>query len=86
MTAEQLVDIAKLFCMEHKVRITNYAALAAAATAASARIDGIAVHATVEQSARALGTTLQRLEPLSAKNREFALTCMEIFLRVTNVA
>lgn len=84
MSPEQLLIIAREFCKHHRVRIVRFDALVAGAAATGAKIDGIPVHAGPSAAARALARTLEVLEPLSGRNKEFAKVCAEIYLSVTD--
>ena len=81
ITAEQLVLIAQELAEVYPIRIINFAALCAAAAAASARIDGIAVHANPAAAATALRHQLQAVPALSGANREFAQLCAAVYLK-----
>ena len=86
MRAEQLLIVAQRFCEIHRVRITNYSAIVAAAAAAHARLDGIAIHDQPQQEAAAMYAVLTKVGALSDHNKEFAKTCAKIYLTVTDVA
>lgn len=86
MRAEQLLVVAQRFCEARRVRITNYSALVAAAAAAHARIDGIAVHDNQNQEAASMYAVLTAVGALSDHNKEFANICAKIHLTVTDGA
>ena len=44
MTPEQLLLVAREFCAQHKVTVTNFGALVAAASLSTAKMEGIAIH------------------------------------------
>ncbi|MDO5032182.1 cell filamentation protein Fic [Corynebacterium sp.] len=85
MTAEQLLLIAREFCARYQVRVTNFSALAAAAAASTASFEGIPVHDSPRQAARALAQVLRGVKALSARNEEFAVFCARVYLSVTEV-
>lgn len=85
MNVEQLLLVAREFCRAHRVRINNFAALAAAATASTATIEGIAVHGSRDAGAESLETVLRAVPALSGKNEEFARFCAEVYLSVAEV-
>lgn len=86
MRSEQLLIVAQRFCEASRVRIINYSALVAAAAAAHARIDGIAVHDNPQQEAASMYAVLMKVGALSDHNKEFAQICAQIHLTVTDVA
>ncbi|MEO5305475.1 cell filamentation protein Fic [Corynebacterium sp. c25Ua_47] len=67
------------------MRITNFAALAAAASASTATIEGIAVHGSRATAAQSLETVLRSVPALSGKNEEFARLCAQVYLSVAEV-
>lgn len=81
MTGEQLFILAREFCAHHGLSVTDYAALVAAASASTAKIDGIPVHETRQQAATALYRVLSSVPALSGRNTEFARFCALVFLR-----
>lgn len=81
LTPEQLLLIADEFCDAHRVSVRDFSALVAAAAVSGARIDAVPVHASPSSAADALARTIVALEPLSARNREFAAVCQEVYLR-----
>lgn len=85
MSVEQLVVIAREFCRVYRVRITDFAALAAAAAASTASIEGIAVHSSRTAAAHSLETVLRSVPALSGKNEEFARLCAQVYLSVAEV-
>lgn len=78
MTGEQLLLIAREFCARHRVTVTDFAALVAAASASTARIEGIAVHADAQAQAESLRRVLEAVPALSGRNREFAQLCAQV--------
>ncbi|QPK79175.1 cell filamentation protein Fic [Corynebacterium lizhenjunii] len=82
MTAEQLLLLAHEFCITHRTTVNNYAALVAGASASTARIEGIAIHANAQEAALALEECLRAFPALSGRNQEFAAFCAEVFLHV----
>ena len=85
MSVEHLVLIAREFCRAHHVRIVSFAALAAAAGASTAMVEGIRVHGSHEDAARSVETVLRAVPALSGKNEEFARFCAQIYRSVTEV-
>lgn len=85
MNAEQLLLIAREFCQAYRVRVINFAALAAAAAASTAAVEGIAVHSSRSAAAESLETVLRAVPALSGKNEEFARFCAEVYLSVAEV-
>ena len=85
MNVEQLLLVAREFCQAHRVRVTDFAALAAAAAASTATVEGIAVHGSRTAAAEALETVLRSVPALSGKNEEFARFCAEVYLSVAEV-
>ncbi|HIX79460.1 MAG TPA: cell filamentation protein Fic [Candidatus Corynebacterium faecipullorum] len=85
MNAEQLLLIAREFCQAYRVRVINFAALAAAAAASTATVEGIAVHGSRSAAAESLETVLRAVPALSGKNEEFARFCAEVYLSVAEV-
>ena len=85
MNIEHLVLIARQFCHIYRVRIVSFAALAAAAGASTASVEGIPVHGTRQESAAALETVLRAVPALSTKNEEFARFCAQVYLSVAEV-
>ena len=85
MSVEQLVLVAREFCRVYRVRILDFAALAAAAAASTASIEGIAVHGNRHEAARALESVLKAVPALSGKNEEFAGFCAQVYLSVAEV-
>lgn len=81
LTPEQLLLIADEFCAVHRVRVRNFAALAAAAAVPGARLHGVAVFDSTAAAGQALGETVVSLVPLSGKNEEFARVCGEVYRR-----
>ncbi len=65
MTTEQLYLLAREFCARLNVRITNFAALAAAAAASTAKVEGIAIHDNHRDAARAMAEVLARVPALT---------------------
>ena len=85
MNVEQLLLIAREFCQAYRVRVTDFAALAAAAAASTATVEGIAVHGSRTAAAEALETVLRAVPALSGKNEQFARFCAEVYLSVAEV-
>ncbi|GAA1472625.1 hypothetical protein GCM10009604_12030 [Corynebacterium aurimucosum] len=85
MSAEQLLLAAREFCQTYRVRVINFAALAAAAAASTATVEGIAVHGSRSAAAESLETVLRAVPALSGKNEEFARFCTEVYLSVAEV-
>ncbi|WP_295804892.1 cell filamentation protein Fic [uncultured Corynebacterium sp.] len=85
MSIEHLVLIAREFCRTYRVRIVSFAALAAAAGASTASVEGIPVHGTRQESAAALETVLRAFPALNAENEEFARFCAQVYLSVAEV-
>lgn len=85
MSVEHLVLIAREFCRLYRVRIVSFAALAAAAGASAASVEGIPVHGTRQESAAALENVLRAVPALNAKNEEFAHFCAQVYLSVAEV-
>lgn len=85
MSAEQLLLVAREFCQTYRVRVINFAALAAAAAASTATVEGIAVHGSRSAAAESLETVLRAVPALSGKNEEFARFCTEVYLSVAEV-
>lgn len=81
MNPEQLLIVARIFCAHYRTTVTDFAALCAAASASTARIEGIPVHATAEQAAAALEKCLLALPCLRSHNAEFARFCKQTLLR-----
>ena len=81
LTPEQLLLIADEFCAVHRVRVRNFAALAAAAAVPGARLHGVAVFDSPDAAGRALEETVVKLAPLNDKNEEFARVCGEVYRR-----
>lgn len=82
MTPEQLLRVAEEFCAVHRVRVRSFGSLVGAAAVSTARIEGIPVHADDTAAGRALAETIQRLEPLTARNEEFGEVAREVFRRL----
>ncbi|WP_293767748.1 cell filamentation protein Fic [uncultured Corynebacterium sp.] len=80
MTPEQLLLIAREFCRRYGATVTDYAALVAAASASTAKIDGISAHASRAQAAAALRRVLEGTPPVSKHGDFFALTCERVFV------
>lgn len=72
MTFEQLVMLADALQPHTDARIVDYAALAAVAAATTARLHGVPVHRTTEESATTAARLILRLQPLSSHNETFA--------------
>ena len=85
MNIEQLLLIAREFCQAHRVRVTDFAALAAAAAASTATVEGIAVHGSRTAAAESLEKILRAVPALSGKNEEFARFCAAVYLSVAEV-
>lgn len=85
MSVEHLILIAREFCRTYRVRIVSFAALAAAAGASIASVEGIPVHGTRQESAAALENVLRAVPALNAKNEEFAHFCAQVYLSVAEV-
>lgn len=85
MSSEQLLLVAREFCQAYRVRVINFAALAAAAAASTATVEGIAVHASRSAAAESLETVLSAVPALSGKNEDFARFCAEVYLSVAEV-
>lgn len=85
MSVEHLVLIAREFCRVYRVRIVSFAALAAAAGASTATVEGIRVHGSHQDAARSLETVLRAVPALSGKNEEFAHFCAEVYRSVAEV-
>lgn len=85
MSAEQLLLVAREFCQTYRVRVINFAALAAAAAASTATVEGIAVHGSRSAAAESLETVLRAVPALNGKNEEFARFCTEVYLSVAEV-
>lgn len=83
MTPYELVLVAREFCAVHRVRIVDYSALVAAAAVSNANIEGIAVHASRHDAARAIEKVLTQLGALSAMNLEFARVVSALYLSLT---
>ncbi|WP_018298142.1 hypothetical protein [Corynebacterium lubricantis] len=81
LTPEQLLIVADEFCAHTHVTVRDFSALAAIAAVPGARFHGIAVHTSVESAARHLEAAVRSLEPLSARNDEFALAAVQIYRR-----
>ncbi|APT91590.1 toxin Fic [Corynebacterium phocae] len=79
MTPEQLLLVAQEFCAAYRTTVRDYAALAAAATASTATMDGVMVHANAEQAASALQNVLERVPALRTHNKEFAVFCANVY-------
>ena len=86
MSTEQLYLLAREFCARFNVRVTNFAALAAAAAASTAKVEGIAIHDSHRDAARALAEVLARVPALSGYNAEFAKFTVRVYLSVKEVA
>lgn len=82
MTPEQLLRVAEEFCAVHRVRVRSFGALVGAAAVATARSEGIPVHADEAAAGRALAESVVRLAPLTARNEEFAEVAREVFRRL----
>lgn len=85
MSVEQLLLVTREFCQTYRVRVINFAALAAAAAASTATVEGIAVHGNHTAAAQSLETVLRAVPALSGKNEEFARFCAEVYLSVAEV-
>ena len=86
MSTEQLYLLAQEFCVHFHVHITNFAALAAAAAASTAKVEGIAIHDSHRDAARAMAEVLARVPALSGYNAEFAKFTVRVYLSVKEVA
>ncbi len=85
MSTEQLYLLAQEFCARFNVRITNFAALAAAAAASTAKLEGIAIHDSHRDAARSMAEVLARVPALSGHNAEFAKFSARVYLSVKEV-
>ena len=85
MSTEHLCLLAKEFCASFKVRITNFAALAAAAAASTAKLEGIAIHDSHRDAAGSMAEVLARVPALSGHNAEFAKFSARVYLSVKEV-
>lgn len=81
LTPEQVLLIADEFCDTHRVTVDDFSALVAVAAVPGARIDGVPVHADANAAAGAFSSAVEHLEPLSGRNREFAVACREVYIR-----
>ena len=79
MTTEQLYLLAREFCARFNVRITNFAALAAA------KVEGIAIHDNHRDAARAMAEVLARVPALNGYSAEFAKFSARVYLSVKEV-
>lgn len=79
LSPEQLLAIADEFAPAAKVRVRSFAALAACATVPGSRIAGVSVHDTVDSAATALADAISRLEPLTARNEDFAAIAARVY-------
>ena len=80
MSAEQLYLLAQEFCARFQLRIINYSALVAAASASSARLEGIAIHGNEQQAAKAMAEVLEKVPALNAGNQTFAQYCARVYM------
>lgn len=90
LSAEQLLIIADEFCsappgLSAPARVRDFAALAAAAAVPGARVHGVAVHGTTATAADALREAIVRLEPLTARNSEFADVAGEVYRKLARL-
>ncbi|WP_412099767.1 cell filamentation protein Fic [Corynebacterium aurimucosum] len=85
MSVEQLLLVAREFSQTYRVRISDFAALTAAAAASTATIEGISVHGSRVAAAESLETVLRAVPALSGKNEEFARLCAKVYLSVAEV-
>ena len=77
-----MLIIADEVCAQYSVRVVDFAALCAAAAAASASIAGIDVHrGDLRAAERSVARTIMRLEPLSARNKVLAAVAAEVLHR-----
>ena len=81
MTTEQLYLLAREFCARF-----NFATLAAAAAASTAKVEGIAIHDNHRDAARAMAEVLARVPALNGYNAEFAKFSARVYLSVKEVA
>ena len=81
LTPEQLLIIADEACEKWSTTVRSFSAIYAAASIPGARIDGIPVFDSPTAAAAALARGIERLEPLTAFNKEFAIVAAEIYLR-----
>lgn len=81
LSSEQLLAIADEFCSRHRVRVRNFAGLAAAAAVPGARFEGIAVFDTLPRARAGLEEAVLRNEPLTARNGEFSRFCGQVYQR-----
>lgn len=82
LTPDQMLAVADQFCERFPVRVRDYSALAAAAAVPGARFRGVAVHDSPVRAAEALRDTVERLEPLTSGNDEFAQVCALLYRRL----
>ena len=82
MTPEQLLLVAREFCAQHKVTVTNFGALVAAASLSTAKMEGIAIHGNRVQAARAMRDLLVAYSALNAHNDAFATVCARVYMEI----
>ena len=81
LSPEQLLAIADEFAPAAKVRVRSFAALAACAAVPGSRFTGVPVHDTIDAAAAALADAILRLEPLTARNGDFAEIAARVYRR-----
>ncbi|PMC64814.1 TetR family transcriptional regulator [Corynebacterium tuscaniense] len=81
LSPEQLLIIADEACAKWSTTVRSFSAICAAAAIPGARIEGIPVFDSPTAAATALARGIERLEPLTAFNKEFAIVAAEIYLR-----
>lgn len=81
LTAEQLLIIADECCTKWGTTVRSYSSLCAAAALPGARLEGLPVFDSPTDAASALARGIERLEPLTDFNVEFATIAAEIYQR-----
>lgn len=82
LTPEQVLAIADTYCGRFPARVRSFPALAAAAAVPGARFHGVAVHDSPSAAADALQDAVERLEPLTGRNKQFARLCAQVYRRL----
>ncbi|AKK10055.1 hypothetical protein [Corynebacterium uterequi] len=81
LSTEQLLLVADQFCATAGVHVRSFSALAACAAVPGARVDGVAVQLSPAAAARELADAIRRMEPLSARNEDFARVSAGVYRR-----
>lgn len=81
LSPEQLLIIADECCTAWNISVRSYSALVAAAAIPGARLHGVAVFDSPTLAADALARGIERLEPLTGRNADFADIAREVYMR-----